>query len=552
MTTFALAILLVLQEPDAGREVRDLIGLLASDVIQERDRATLGLKRLGKAAVPELEKASRGADAEIALRASQLLRVIRIQDRLTPRLREAFPGIDERFASGPENRTEEFVKTAERWRTDRSIASNDLTELAVLAALGARTSGDKEMILKAVKGLHLRAALPAVDFLLSDADPIVRRSAVRVFGDVGRSTDGARLRECLKDEDSRVRALAANALGQCGVRAAAPDLLERCNDPSPRVRRAVAEALGELRIVEAAPQLAGFLSDADEWVRADAARALADIWATDRVPGIIPLLSDPHLWVRGAAAEALGRLGARDAAEAIAGLLEAPEREIWGVAAEALACLDARAAGLSIVKVTKDRNWQTRRRAAWALGRLRVRETIPRLLEMLEDSEGDVRNEAARALATLGAAEAVGPLTDRLKDNRLQFEAASALCELGSTEGVPVLLAWRSLQLHSFNALARPEAWKALGTAPWKGSPAGSLADIRDELARQIGLPVEGELADGRALWTASRPVTVREVLIDLARYRDVILEADRIRIVATKDAAAHWSAWWEQRGVRK
>src|SRR6185503_21361813 len=139
---FAAVLLLLPQDQDAARELRDLIERLGSDVIEERDRASRRLRRLGKAAVPELEKAARGADAETALRASALLRVIEILGRLSPKVKEALPDLEERFLD-LENRTEEFVKVAERAWNDQSIAPKDLRELAALAALGARSSDEK-------------------------------------------------------------------------------------------------------------------------------------------------------------------------------------------------------------------------------------------------------------------------------------------------------------------------------------------------------------------------------------------------------------------------
>ena len=71
---------------------------LRSDDIKEREAAMRQLKELGRAAVPELEKAAKDPETEVAGRARFLLRLFAVRDLITPGLKKAMPGIEEQLA----------------------------------------------------------------------------------------------------------------------------------------------------------------------------------------------------------------------------------------------------------------------------------------------------------------------------------------------------------------------------------------------------------------------------------------------------------------------
>ena len=532
-------VLLALALLAGDQDVGELIRRLASERIEERERAYEALKAVGTPAVPKLREAAGGADPEIRLRASRLLRVIDILDHLNPNLRQAYPGLEEALASGDGKYIPKFLEAA-----SRGYGADDLDnreELARLAVASARTNDEKLKIVEAAESALVGAEPVAA--LLRDKDPLVRRQAARALGEIGRRRKMRALAigplvDALKDEDSRVRANAVDALANLKHGPAAALLLDCCEDKSARVRRQAAEALGVLRAAEAVPKLADLLGDADAYVRLAAVESLGDLQARDRVAEIKVLLSDPERRVRGRAAEALGKLDARDAAGAIAALLGDDDREIWGKVVRALGDLDARAAGTSIVKTLKDMDRQTRRDAAWAVGRLDVREAIPGLLDLLDDGDVEVQREAMAALGALNAREAAGPLRARLQNRRLAVEAASALCELGLDDGVPALVS--AGRTTSINALAHPKAWKAMATTPWAGRRKGTWEEIRADLSKQLGLAIVGP-PDASAAWSLDRPLTAREVLLALARDGEPILELTRIRLVSKDEAALYW-----------
>lgn len=59
-----------------------------------------GIKELGKAALPDLERAVKDVDCEISSRAISLIKCVEIREQLEPALFLKFPDLDERLASG--------------------------------------------------------------------------------------------------------------------------------------------------------------------------------------------------------------------------------------------------------------------------------------------------------------------------------------------------------------------------------------------------------------------------------------------------------------------
>src|SRR6185295_1793204 len=97
-----LVVMLVLAaaQDDSSRPARDWIEKLRSQNAQEREAATRRLRDLGTSALPDLEKASKDADPEVAARASFLARLIGVRSTLTPRFLAVMTGVDERIARG--------------------------------------------------------------------------------------------------------------------------------------------------------------------------------------------------------------------------------------------------------------------------------------------------------------------------------------------------------------------------------------------------------------------------------------------------------------------
>jgi hypothetical protein len=74
-------------QEDVSRNVLDLLQRLRSDEASERDEAAKKLRGIGKAAIPELEKASKEGDVDLAARARDILK--RIDEDAHPRPKPA-------------------------------------------------------------------------------------------------------------------------------------------------------------------------------------------------------------------------------------------------------------------------------------------------------------------------------------------------------------------------------------------------------------------------------------------------------------------------------
>src|SRR4051812_16791112 len=102
----ALLLALALQDPTP----RALVEKLRSEDPAERDEAARKLKAIGRPAVRDLEEAARDRDVDVSSRAKRIIRVIGVAEKLTPALKTALPGIEERLASDGETWTTEFLK----------------------------------------------------------------------------------------------------------------------------------------------------------------------------------------------------------------------------------------------------------------------------------------------------------------------------------------------------------------------------------------------------------------------------------------------------------
>jgi hypothetical protein len=151
-------ILLALLARDVSRaELRHLVDALGSDRVEDRDAATARLKGIARFGDPDLKKAARGSDREVALRAREVLRGARLR-------RESLREIGEVL--------EHAWSAFEEGDFDRSVKLAD-TLLAVDASFPAA----RELRLKALetggKETDLGASAAQVRLWREDAEPLL-------------------------------------------------------------------------------------------------------------------------------------------------------------------------------------------------------------------------------------------------------------------------------------------------------------------------------------------------------------------------------------------
>jgi HEAT repeat protein len=278
----------------------------------------------------------------------------------------------ERLAEGPEEARAQAVALA-KTLDERRDAKSRIEAAHALAALGPAAEGAVPALVRALGDRAIAAgsnhagraadarsrvprdgladaaaqalaamgtkAVPALVEALKDEDPIRRRRAAAVLGQIGGRARSAvpALTESLKDP--AVRQAAARALPRIDIgtdNTVALVLVEGVDDPDPETARLAAAALEDLgdvgvrallrvRSVAAVPILIRALGSPDAGKRRDAAFGLGVFGsrASEAVQALIEVLrSDPDSMVRDAAAGALGETGRNASSTTVPALIE--------------------------------------------------------------------------------------------------------------------------------------------------------------------------------------------------------------------------------------
>ena len=282
----------------AARQARELVEQLRSDSVEERERAGNELRKLGKAAVPELKKAARSKNAELASQARELLRVLDSAHKLLEELEADTLEVQWRAAKAlrklsPVDHIPDLIELLEkpgaRWFAASVLSgfpmegrSEDLIRLVL-----RRDSKTRSAATSVIVRAGMRETAPKFEELLESRDPKVRRFAVSVLGDLAVTETARKIRPLLADTDARVKMAAVVALARLGDADSSRSIIELLKDPNPRLRRHAALALGELESKEATGHLAGLLEDGDVEVRAAAAASLSLLGSRKGIPFLL-------------------------------------------------------------------------------------------------------------------------------------------------------------------------------------------------------------------------------------------------------------------------
>lgn len=498
----ALALAAVPAQDEAAR-IRELIGKLGSDRVEERDAAARELKDLGPKALPELEKASGDRDLERSGRARHLSRWIELHRSLAPRLRETFPGLEDRLASDDDHAwTEAFLRCFEQTPegTDRTPGpwKRELAPLALRALRGARTSPERQQVAWMASQYRYLFMVPALIPCLKDPDAATRRMISHAIASLDGFEAIPDLLACVP-QPGDVGLHARRALIDLGAREATKEILRGLDYPWRQEQGDGALALARLGIGEAAPEIEKLLGANEAYTRERAARALGELGAKGAVPDLRKLLKgDREQDVRAAAAEALGILGA---GEAIPDLKERLSDESHFVRATAIR----------------------------ALGQLRVADVVPSMLAFaLDTGRGDWLHDTLLAIVQTGSREAAPALLKwALEDGRKAPAACEALVFMEAPGRVEEL---RS-HLKSDSWRVREAALAMLGGLRAREAGPAILPLLNDEFtevraaaalaAGELGLPEAVPAL--RKLLDAERPPEAAVVAIGLLGAKEAI-----------------------------
>lgn len=457
------------QDPAARR----LVERLSSDDLVEREEAEAELRRMGRAAVPALERAARDGDAETSVRARRLLRIVSIGADIPPRLRRSVPGAVDRLAQGGAAWTAMLLEAADGERHP-GLRAADLAWLAGGALKGARTPEEKEEVCEILERRSVYDAAPHVVELLEDPSSMVRRRALQSLSVFGAVETTGRIADLLGDPEPAVRAAANVALASLHARDRTEEIVGALADKDPEVRRTALQALarldakerwreaaalledpevtvygtavvvlGELGATEAAPRLVPFLDRTRGFVRMGAALSLGRLGHREAIPRIVPMLGDLSDGVRRHGALALGMLGAREHAEAVAGLLDDGFDHVREAAAQALREMEGRAAVPALItRLAEEPEDGIREELVRALSSMKPVESVPALIKLTRHGNPDVRKAAVEVLAATDPRRASECFVERLSDERngVQRAALEGLRRGGDRRVRPALM----------------------------------------------------------------------------------------------------------------
>jgi HEAT repeat protein len=596
------ALFLLCQSP-AEQDLRELIQELRSDAIEDRDSARRKLKEAGRAALPELERAQKDPDSELAARARELIRVIETREKLSNALRRALPEVEEKLALGGDVQwTKAFFEAVARdpktWECRHpELRRRDLEVLVASAVRGARTPEEfmklsfelfghpyptaipeltKRLAEPAysphaktvLSGWAYPATLEAVVPLLRDPSPDSRRNAAEVLGGLRLPEAGPELVRLLEDPVVPVRGAAIRALGMLRHRPAG-EAIRKCLQVRGLEEDSL-QALGQVRYREAAGDVEPFLDDRSLIIQGYAAQALGELGSKGSVPRLRKMLAEkPNRqegWAAALAVGALGRLGDTDAIGQLRGYLESPDVTLRAQSIVALGRLEDRESARRLLPALSGRDIGVLGGASHVLRHWNPRQMVPEMIARVKDrpAEGFLGGEIS-TLAGMGVKEAIPAIVPYLKGATpyIRAMAGEALARLGSDLGVQALLEEHGIgpRMITLNALRTPDLFHRLEGEGFREDFEGRTPELLEEVSRHLGLKldlsmrfVEEVLPDTPPYFLSTPWYWLHPQAIDFLDWAasiidfEIILETDRIRVVSREEALAFWKAWWEER----
>ena len=253
----------------------------------------------------------------------------------------------------------------------------------LLKSLGDQYVDVQESVVHALVALREGLDIDSIVSLLKSDDPVLRRNAVQVLGEVGTSHVLNSLNFSLKDNDVRVRKAVVQALSSIGTDRAYDGMVGALADEDPLVRIAAVSSFGEAGLRKHIGSVCILLSDADEMVRASACKAMGQIGGQENVPELLPLIDDDNGYISIAAIEAIARLGGDAAKDSLLGQLSSQDPEKKRTALRSLEGFPG--IGERLVPYLKDPDWATRVAAVKALSGC----TLPLVRKSVEDALKD-------------------------------------------------------------------------------------------------------------------------------------------------------------------
>jgi len=294
--------------------------------------------------------------------------------------------------------------------------------LACLAGAGLWAQEDSKQKIRQLRELG-RQGSPAIERIaayLQDADPEVRREAVKAIVQIGTVRSLDPLTEALRDNDSEVQIRATDGiinfyLPGYVARGLSATLRRVGNLVTGRWSDAANEDIIEpdtpvrRQIIEAIAKVADGGSSIE--ARANAIRALGILRARDALPVLLEALRSKDSRLIFEALIALQKIRDRSAADRVAFLVRDLDERVQLAAIETAGLLGSKEAVPSLLRVLDSpRNKRVRRAAVLALAQIAPPEARNQFLALLGDPDESIRAAAAEGLGRLANPQDAGAI----------------------------------------------------------------------------------------------------------------------------------------------
>lgn len=437
LAALILPALLAAQEPS----IEQLIELLRSPKVEERNRAQRQLALREAESLPALEKVAQDADPEVSARARGLLETIPLLQKLTPTLKRTMPTLRERLASGtPHAWTEAFLDATKQEGVRRfhpELGRDDFQALAA-RALRFAAPGERAGVCAVIAAWRLDAAVPEFSALLDEKDWNLREALLDAIVACRATTLVPALLERLRKEPKEQKTVWAQALIGLGSREAVSDLVTVLRTIDWMQRGQFLYSLAGIDAPELTPALVKILREqgADPYC---ALLALASQAPEEILPTLEKALGDNEEHLRQQALAVLTtRYHSPDSIPFLTRCLSNPDPKLRGMAVASLGALRAEAALPAIRARIEDDAVMVRRSAAHVLASYGIKDGLPELVAQLRVPE--TRIGTAYSLWQLGSREGIPGVQDLLQDPKQGTFAAAVLAQMGVAEARPAIL----------------------------------------------------------------------------------------------------------------
>lgn len=529
--SFLFAVLLAAQDVDEAR-LKELIGRLGGDFLDEREEARKGLEEAGKGAEKALVAALSHGDPRV--RRGCLLLLVKLSTGA------ALPRAAALFKSDEDAGVVDAAFTLIR-------ALGKAAESELLDALDAPSAEHRSGAVKALGEMKSAKAAPKLDVMEEkDADGGVREEALSVLLTLGEAAEPALLKRLdAADEARRVRAYTGlkdskspDVLKAVGLRFAT-ETSKECVDLAYDILRAAA-AKAEAHFVAAlkSPQerarekavdglkalkSAGAISAVGELFRDDTSepvrKAASEFLKAQGLKAedvLVAALKGKTPAVRLEAIRALGEIRSEKPMPEISGLFrEDKDPDTHRAAFDYLRRLGAKAEKDLLFALDDPDKANIRVPAIQALGAAKSELAIDRLIEFMGGIDGDTKDPARDALVRIGP-KAISAVEKAVEGGRLRRAAADQVRELVDREGVEAILAglitdeggtgWFPGQFHELEAFGKSRAAPVLIRMIREPAYGWRIVERRekigeyDRLLRELAVMALGEFGDASAV----------------------------------------------------